>query len=178
MDTQKMYLFLITLTSLARLGQPVFGYAIVTEPSRTLGHLFSFTASTNHAVIFNIGILGLYSLWKGKSASNMLNVHVILMLGSYLFLRILKLILWESPTLSWDTEISGFIAADRSYYESQDNVTVKETDTFEQRVRLFDPPDELVALVVIPFVLFNLIILPSVLLFSGNRCVSIEMSSA
>jgi hypothetical protein len=140
------------MSSLLCLPSPSFGYAIVTDP-HILGNIFTFIGSLNHAVVVNVAAIGLFTLSKGKSATGLLNLHVLLFLATYVACLLLNFVLWEGHKIMWSTAV-GVAVADSAALK--DGAYVKAAAVGLS----FDPPPELTSMVVIPTILFNFIMLP------------------
>lgn len=154
-STEQLYLSIVTLMGILHLPTPAFGYTRITSPT-TFGNIFSATASANHAILFNIFAAGLYALYKGKAATAFLHTHVVLFALTYVALLLLNFISWDKPKVEW-YEMFG-------------------DDQAEKKAK-----DELVAMVVVPMVLFNFVILPFYVWRSSSSssgCVQISASSA
>ena len=152
----QLYLAMVTLTGMSFMTYPAFGYAVVTTPSALWGNVFSFLATTNHAVIVNAFVLGLHALWKGASPSRLLHLHVVLFVGTYMLCLLMNFLLWDSNKILWSTAITGYVQASYTQVKNGDDVSISAGKGFVA----FDPPGDLVAIVAIPVFLFNFVVLP------------------
>lgn len=137
--TSEFYLPLLTLFATLYLPSPSFPYARTSDPP-LLGHMFSFSTATHHAVLVNMAVLGMYMLWKGASATRLLNVHVALFFFTYLVCLFINFLIWETPTISWNAVMTG-------YWETGSG-------------DFMWSPSDIRTVVTVPFVLFNLVLLP------------------
>ena len=176
LDSKQLYLAMITLFGMMYLPSPTFGYARVTSPDAMWGNVFSFLASTNHAVTVNTFALGLSALWKGSPASRLVHLHVVLFVGTYLILLLMNFLLWDSHTVEWSTVIPGYVFASATDVSVSGSTVAAVGAVAGQGFVTFSAPSELVTIVAIPMVLFNFLLLPLALYTERSACQLIRVT--